>query len=92
MIVAELKGRTSNQLTLVNQSTSAVRRDNEKRVVYAGKTEGVNLGSFDYEGWPMLADAYENLATVPGCIKSGGESVGCKIKCDDKPTCSEFRS
>ena len=26
----------------------------------------------------MLEDAYENLATVPGCIKTGGESVGLR--------------
>ena len=74
----ELKSRTRSQLPLVNQSVSAVQRDNEERVVYAGRTADLNLGSFDYEGWPMLKDADANLATVPGCIKTGGESVGLR--------------
>ena len=29
-----------------------------------------------YEGWPILEDANANLATIPGCIKTGGELVG----------------
>ena len=74
--VAELKGRTSSQLPVGNQSISAVRRDNEQHIIYAGRTVGVNLSSFDYEGSQMLEDAHTNLATVPGCIKTGGESVG----------------
>ena len=77
----------------MNQSVSAVRRDNEQGVVYAGRTADVILGSFDDEGWPMLEDAYANLATVPGSIKTGDESVGGgEMKCEDKATWSEFRS
>ena len=40
----------------------------------------------------MLEGAYANLATVPGCIKTGGESVGGEMKCDDKAAWSEFSS
>ena len=36
----------------------------------------------------MLEDAYANLATIPGCIKTGGKSVAGEMKCDDKATFS----
>ena len=74
MYVVELKGRTNSQLPLMNQSVSAVWR-NEQCVIYTGRTADINLSSFDYEGWPMLEDAYANLATIPNCIKTGDESV-----------------
>ena len=38
----------------------------------------------------MLEDAYANLASVPGCIKTCGKSVEGKMKCDDKAAWNEF--
>ena len=63
----------------MNQLVSDIQRD-ESHVVYTGRTADVNLGAFDYEGCPMLDDAYAYLATIPCCIKTGGESVGQKDK------------
>ena len=64
--VEELKGRTSSQLPLMNQSVSTVRKDNDQRVVYA-----VNLCSL------IMKVAYANLAIVPCCcMKKGDIAVG----------------
>ena len=40
----------------------------------------------------MLEDAYANLATVPGSVKTVGELVVGEMKCDDKSAWKEFCS